>query len=201
MTAIIVKGTFTTIVADPPWPYDTRVNNTRALPAQPIRDGSRLQRPVSDWTYEPMALEEIRGLSVPARKDAHLYLWTTNAFMSEAYEVVAAWGFTPKTIITWGKIKRDTAEPSMKTGYWFRGATEHCIFATRGSSLGKPKVAISTLFLHPRISMHSSKPDAFYTEVVERISPGPYLEMFARNRRDGWTVWGNQIQPREKDDK
>lgn len=186
---------FHTITADPPWPYDTRVNRTRALPAQLVADGSRLMRPVSDWTYEPMPLDDIKSIPVGewAHKDAHLYLWTTNAFMAEAYEVATAWGFTPKTIITWGKVKKgDPTTPSMKSGYYFRGATEHAIFATRGV-LPKPQVAIPTLYLHPRIATHSSKPEAFYTDVVERVSPGPYLEMFARTERPGWVARGDQV--------
>lgn len=186
---------YRTITADPPWPYDTRVKGTRALPAQLVADGSRLMRPVSDWTYEPMALADIAALPVSEWADgnAHLYLWTTNSFMAEAHEVAKVWGFAPKTIITWGKVKKDDpTSPSMKSGYYFRGATEHAIFATRGT-LPKPEVAIPTLYLHPRIARHSSKPEAFYTDVVERVSPGPYLEMFARTERPGWDAWGDQV--------
>lgn len=185
---------FATITADPPWPYDTAVKGTRALPAQLVADGSRLQRPVSDWTYDPMPIEEIKALPVSevALPDAHLWLWTTNAFMREAYEVVDAWGFTPKTILTWGKVKKDDpTTPSMKSGYYLRGATEHAILAVRGRT-PKPQKAVPTLLLTPRIAQHSRKPDEFY-DVVETISPGPYLEMFARRTHDGWSSWGNQL--------
>jgi N6-adenosine-specific RNA methylase IME4 len=79
----------------------------------------------------------------------------------------------------------------MKTGYWFRGATEHVVFAVRGSC-PKPTIALPTAFGYPRISEHSRKPEAFYQRYVERISPGPRLEMFSRTTREGWVVWGNQ---------
>lgn len=141
-----------------------------------------------------MTLEEIGALPVDqlAASNAHLYLWTTNAFICEAHAVARRWGFRPVTIITWGKIKTDIAEPSMKTGFYFRGATEHVVFAVRGSLRLQATRGISTLFLHPR-TPHSVKPDAFFS-LVEECSPGPYLEMFARHPRTGWSVWGNEVQ-------
>lgn len=184
-----------TIVADPPWPYDTRVNGSRALPAQSVKDGTRLQRPVSDWTYDPMPMSEIAGLPVKtiAAKNAHLYLWVTNSFMREGFEVMSEWGFKFTTILTWVKVKRETPlVPSMKSGYWYRGATEHVLFGTRGSC-PKPSLALPTAYIYPRINRHSEKPEPFYTDYVEKVSPAPRLEMFARTRRDGWTSWGNQL--------
>lgn len=183
------------IVADPPWPYDTAVKGTRALPAQTVADGSRLMTPVSSWSYEPMALPDIQALPVGswAAADAHLWMWTTNAFMDEAYDVVRAWGFTPKSILTWGKVKKDDlTSPSMKVGHYLRGATEHAILAVRGRT-PKPSKAVPTLLLTPRLQTHSSKPDEFFTDVAEVISPGPRLEMFARRTRRGWDAWGDQV--------
>jgi N6-adenosine-specific RNA methylase IME4 len=120
----------------------------------------------------------------------HLFLWTTNRFMDEAHDVVRAWGFAPKTILTWTKVHHDNSERvSGKVGYYFRGATEHCLFAVRGSL----RTAVSNLptgFLWPRLP-HSVKPDAFY-DLVEQVSPGPYLELFARRQRLGWDTWGNE---------
>ena len=122
---------------------------------------------------------------------AHLYLWTTNAFMVEAHEVARAWGFEPKTILTWVKLKLDRPEVSMKTGYWYRSATEHIVFGVRGSQrlLGP---AVPTAFLLPRLP-HSEKPEFFY-KLIEEQSPGPYLELFARRLRPGWDSWGNEIE-------
>jgi len=139
-----------------------------------------------------------------AERAAHLYLWTTNAFMVEAHEICRAWGFTPKTILTWGKVHQDDrSRASMKTGYWYRGATEHVVFGVRGSL--RINGARPTLLLWPRVGKHSEKPDAFY-DMVQQASPGPYLEMFARRHRFFWDVWGNESantatleQPRRED--
>jgi N6-adenosine-specific RNA methylase IME4 len=139
-----------------------------------------------------MPMAEIKALPIPADDNAHLYLWTTNAFMREAHEVAEAWGFKPKTIVTWVKTKvADRASVSMRMGYYFRGATEHCLFAVRGKMRLNVR-NLPTAFLWPRIGQHSRKPDAFF-EMVETATPGPYLELFARRARPGWTVWGNEV--------
>jgi N6-adenosine-specific RNA methylase IME4 len=133
--------------------------------------------------YDSMTIEALYDLRPPAERDAHVYLWTTNAFMVEAHQIVRAWGFTPKTICTWGKVQPD-GRPSMKTGHYFRGATEHVIFGLRGRLPFPPEHPTPTLWLWPRLP-HSVKPDAFY-DLVERVSPGPYAELFARRARFGW---------------
>jgi len=138
----------------------------------------------------------MKAMKIPVDDDSHLYLWTTNAFMVEAHELAAAWGFKQKTVLTWGKVKAD-GTPSMKTGYYFRGATEHCLFCVRGS-LRLAVDARPTLYLSERLP-HSVKPEWFY-ELVEECSPAPRLELFARPRsplfpkRDGWDVWGNEVE-------
>jgi len=140
--------------------------------------------------YKPMSMQELMDMPVCAmtEKDAHLYLWTTNAFMVEAHQLARAWGFEPKTIITWGKIQKDDHEKvSMRTGYYFRGATEHCLFCVRGSQ--RLTGTWPTLFLWPRIGTHSQKPEAFI-DMVEQASPGPYLELFSRRHRFNWDVFG-----------
>jgi N6-adenosine-specific RNA methylase IME4 len=138
-----------------------------------------------------MSMEALKGIAVRSHcePNAHLYLWTTNSFMVEAHDLARAWGFTPKTIITWGKVKPD-GTPSMKTGYYYRGSTEHVLFGIRGTMrLSGP--AAPTLRLSPRLP-HSVKPDWFYT-MVEAQSPPSYMELFARNPRLGWRSWGNQV--------
>jgi N6-adenosine-specific RNA methylase IME4 len=112
--------------------------------------------------------------------------------MVEAHEVARAWGFKPKTIITWVKHKKNDPEsPSMKTGYYFRSATEHCLFAVRGSLRLQVSEGIPTWFYHPRLP-HSVKPDLF-RELITRVSYPEYLELFARKAYAGWNVWGNQV--------
>jgi N6-adenosine-specific RNA methylase IME4 len=139
-----------------------------------------------------MTLAEIAAMPVAgvADKDAHLYLWTTNAFMREAHDLAEAWGFKVKTCLTWGKVKAD-GTASMKTGYYFRGATEHCLFCVRGSLRLQGMQGRPTLFLSRRLP-HSVKPEWLYA-LCEECSPGPRLELFARRARPGWTVWGNEV--------
>lgn len=191
---------FTTIVADPPWPY--------ATPGKGPLQSSKEHRPKSfDYSrdgatagsgassrYGLMTMDAIKALGVQrhAADNAHLYLWTTNGFVVEAHEIARAWGFRPITLITWTKVmKDDPTRASMKTGFYFRGATEHVVFAVRGSLKLQTARGVSTAFMHPRTA-HSVKPDAFFS-LVEECSPGPYLELFARRPRTGWAVWGNEV--------
>jgi len=181
---------YRTIVADPPWPYESPGDHLRPTKEQrPNSWDSPLASPGSRKRYGAMSMDEILALRPEAEANAHLYLWTTNGFMDEAYDVARAWGFKPKTILTYGKVQPD-GKPSMKTGYYFRGATEHVLFCVRGSLPLQTDVALPTLWLWPRLG-HSVKPDAFF-DLVEQASPGPYLEMFSRRARLGWEVWGDQ---------
>lgn len=176
---------YRTIVADPPWPYTGEGAPGASAPTISGRMSNSAKLP-----YPTMAVREIAALRPPVCDDAHLYLWTTNGFMDEAYDIARAWGFKPKTILTWTKCHHDDPERvSMKVGYYFRGATEHCLFAVRGS-LRTLANNLPTGYLWPRLP-HSVKPDAFY-DLVEQASPGPYLEMFSRRSRFGWDYWGNE---------
>ena len=177
---------YRTIVADPPWPYDSYKSG---LFARTPKTNGQPSRKTQDTGYPLMSLPELNALQPPAEDNAHLYLWTTNAFMDEAYDVCRAWGFAPKTICTYGKVQAD-GSPSMKTGYYFRGATEHVLFGVRGSLPLQVSEGIPTLWLWPRLP-HSVKPDAFF-DLVEYVSPGPYLELFARRQRLGWDTWGDE---------
>jgi N6-adenosine-specific RNA methylase IME4 len=163
-----MSSKYRTIVADPPWRY-----------------GSAATKADAGKHYETMAVEEIRSIPVEgqAEDDAHLWLWAVNGLMEEAYSVVRAWGFSPITLITWCKT-----QPGV--GYYFRTNTEQCIFATRGKPMVPESKPMASYFIWPR-GAHSSKPDAFY-DVVEQVSPGPYLELFARRARFGWDYWGDE---------
>lgn len=156
---------FGCIAIDPPWRYDNRAT-----------------RGAAEDHYPTMSLDELAALELPAAADSHLYLWTTNPFLHEAFHLLDAWGFTYKTCLTWCK-------PQMGMGNYFRGTTEHVLFGIRGRC---PTLAndIPTHFVADR-TRHSAKPDAFY-DLVERSSPGPRLDMFARTRRLGWYAWGNE---------
>lgn len=183
---VLPAGPFRTVVADPPWPY-----GTGALPHSIKRDGT-VARGVDDMGFGTMSMTDLLDLPVAdvVADDAHLYLWTTNAFMVEAHELARAWGFKPKTILTWVKTHQDDpCRVSMKTGYYFRGATEHVVFGVRGSQPLTTKEGVPTAFLWPRIGKHSVKPAAFF-DLVEKCSPGPFLELFSRSPLLGWESWG-----------
>jgi N6-adenosine-specific RNA methylase IME4 len=182
---------YSTIVADPPWPYADAGSKSTTLPRTVKRNGTAATG-VADLAYSVMPIAQLCAMPVAsiAAKNAHLYLWTTNSFMEEAHRIARAWGFEPKTILTWVKTHQDDpCRVSMKTGYYFRGATEHVVFAVRGSLPLQMDEGVPTAFLWPRIGAHSVKPDAF-GDLVERCSPGPYLELFCRRPRLGWDSWG-----------
>jgi N6-adenosine-specific RNA methylase IME4 len=164
-----VSGIYRTIVADPPWRYASAA--TKA-------DARR--------HYPTMAVEQIAVLPVAhlAAADAHLWLWATNALIEDGYRVVRAWGFSPLTLVTWCK-------PGPGVGHYVRNNTEHCILASRGRPQVPVEKAVSSWYVWPR-RRHSQKPDHFY-DLVEQVSPGPYLEMFSRGRRLLWDVWGDEV--------
>ena len=182
---------YATIVADPPWPYASAESGSFVIP-KPGDQGTH-QRGVETMGFGVMSMADLCALPVAdlAAPNAHLYLWTTNAFMVEAHDIARAWGFKPKTILTWTKVHQDDpSRVSMKTGYYFRGATEHALFCVRGSLPLQCAEGLPTGYLWPRIGKHSVKPAAF-GDLVEKASPGPYVELFARQPRLGWDHWGH----------
>jgi N6-adenosine-specific RNA methylase IME4 len=141
-----------------------------------------------------MTLDEICALPVEnlAASMAHLYLWTPNALLPDALKVMGAWGFSYKANIVWHKIRKDGGSDGRGVGFYFRNVTELLLFGTRGKnartlSPGRSQVNM----MQSRKREHSRKPDEQY-EIIEACSPGPYLELFARGERAGWTTWGNQ---------
>lgn len=181
--------TYKTIVCDPPWDYKNPGEFTTGPTPEARGAGSNAR-------YGRMDLEVLSSLVPPASEDAHLYLWTTNAFICEAHTIAREWGFRPITLCTWVKTTHDSAcehgypKVSARAGYYFRGATEHCLFAVKGKATPKFGEVHPTAWLWPRLP-HSQKPEAFF-DMVERVSPGPYLEMFARRNRLGWHTWGDE---------
>jgi len=137
--------------------------------------------------YPLMTLPEIKSIPVSELADpngCHLWLWTTNASLKQAYEVLEEWGFEAKGILTWVK-------PGIGLGQYLRNATEHLLLGTRGKAPTQFRGQPSWTFA-PKQS-HSTKPEEQYA-IIERMSPGPRLELFARRPRHGWDVWGNEIK-------
>jgi N6-adenosine-specific RNA methylase IME4 len=181
---------YRTIVADPPWDIGD-------MPAfygyeGPRRPEHRAGTGRIALGYETMSVKQITALPVKelSKCDAHLYLWTVNRFVPDAYEIARAWGFTPSTLLVWAKAPR-----GLGPGGAYAITTEFVLFCRRGS-LPPLQRADSTWwqFKRPYENGHivgSRKPDGFL-DVVEQVSPGPYLEMFARRNRLGWDTWGNE---------
>jgi N6-adenosine-specific RNA methylase IME4 len=140
-----------------------------------------------------MTLQEIAALPVGdlAEPDAHLYLWVTNKYVPDGYEIARSWGFRPVTLLTWCK------EPmGIGLGGAFTQTTEFVIFARRGRDVRTTRVdrtwwRWSTRGADGKHSANSTKPDGFL-DMVEQVSPGPYVELFARRARFCWDYWGDQ---------
>jgi N6-adenosine-specific RNA methylase IME4 len=141
-----------------------------------------------------MSLEEIAGLPVPdlALPESHLYLWVPNALVLEGLEVMRRWGFTYKTNLVWYKTRKDGGPDGRGVGFYFRNVTEMVLFGVRGGlrtrAAGRRQVNV---VVEPKRD-HSRKPDRLY-EIIEACSPGPYLELFARSIREGWSQWGDEV--------
>jgi N6-adenosine-specific RNA methylase IME4 len=168
------------IYADPPWKES---------------GGGKIKRG-ADNHYPLMSTDAIVALRYELDKitdgNAHLYLWTTNNFLDDALYVMRAWGFEYKTTITWVKDK-------FGLGQYFRGQTEHCLFGVRGmipykTENGKRQQG-RTFFYAPR-GEHSQKPKEM-RDMIERVSDREgfnKLELFAREKTEGWDVWGNEVE-------
>jgi len=167
--APLPAGPFRVIVADPPWLFQVR--------AEDATHRARVQ-------YPTMTVDEIAALPVAAlaHDDAILWLWTTNAHLEDALGVCRAWGFAPRTVLTWVKDR-------MGMGNWLRGQTEHCILSVRG----RPAVRLTnqTTLLTAPTREHSRKPDAFYA-LVDQLCVGRKLDWYSREPREGWAQYGNE---------
>jgi len=176
-------GRFATILADPPWQFTNRTGKMAP-------EHRRLAR------YSTMTLQEILELPVAqiAAPNAHLYLWVPNALVPEGLEVMKRWGFAYKTNLVWYKVRKDGGPDGRGVGFYFRNVTEVVLFGVRGRmrTLAPGRTQVNLFATRKR--EHSRKPDEQY-DLVEACSPAPYLELFARHRRDGWTQWGNEIAP------
>ena len=164
---------YRTIVADPPWDVDRGPEWASNGPSRPL-------------TYQTMSVEAIAAMPVSTLSDqrAHLYLWTINAYIEDAYDIARHWGFRPSTLLTWCKRPN-----GIGLGGTYSLTTEYVLFCRRGVCPAAERVD-STWWTWPR-GRHSEKPEAFI-DMVERVSPAPRLELFARRNRLGWDTWGNE---------
>jgi N6-adenosine-specific RNA methylase IME4 len=172
---------FGTILVDPPWQFQNRTGKVAP-------EHKRLRR------YRTMTLDEIRAMPVErhAAANAHLYLWCPNALLEDGLSVMRAWGFKYKTNIVWYKVRKDGGPDGRGVGFYFRNVTELLLFGTRGKLRTLKPGRTQVNLLRTRKQEHSRKPREAY-ELIEACSPGGRLELFARERRDGWTQWGDEL--------
>ena len=180
------RSNFKTIIADPPWKYDGFASDPTS--GRDLPDESRQPIKIESLPYPSMTVEEIAALPVAKLADANcrLFLWTTNKYLPDAFGVMKAWGFDYKQTLVW----RKTGNPSPFGG---SVAPNHAEFLLVGTVGNVPVLtrAKSSVIDAPAQRRHSMKPE-YFTDIVEQVSPPPYLELFARRERLGWATWGNE---------
>jgi N6-adenosine-specific RNA methylase IME4 len=187
------RNHFRTIYADPPWHFQSWTNGR-------WKGDGKVFTPAKAPEYHTMSVDQIAALPVAslAAKDCVLLMWGIWSTLPEALRVADAWGFKYKSCaFNWMKADvtqidmfRDSAETQLGLGYWTRQDSEYCLLATRGS----PKKKSSNVHqgIIERRRQHSRKPDCAYSR-IEQLVDGPYLELFARSTRPGWTAWGAEV--------
>ena len=175
-----IEGGFQTVLADPPWRFANRTGKVAP-------EHRRLGR------YGTMGLDEIRALPVGdvTASNAHLYLWVPNALLPDGLAVMEAWGFRYVSNIIWAKRRKDGGPDGRGVGFYFRNVTEPILFGVKGSMRTLAPARSTVNMIETRKREHSRKPDEQY-DLIEACSPGPYLELFARYAREGWSAWGNE---------
>ncbi len=177
---------FGTILADPPWQFTNRTGKMAP-------EHKRLAR------YSTMSTEEICALPIGdyGADPSHLYLWVPNALLPEGLRVMQAWGYNYKSNIVWYKTRKDGGPDGRGVGFYFRNVTELLLFGVRGKNARTREAGRRQVNIIPsRKREHSRKPDEAY-DIIEGCSAGPFLELFARGTRKGWTAWGNQADAYE----
>jgi len=165
------------VVADPPWqPIMAKINSPASGIGAPKASPQR--------HYKTLSVDEIIQFKPPSMKKSHLYLWVINQHIDWGYEVARAWGFEPLQMLSWCK-------PGLGVGR-FQCNTEHVLICRKGSRQGNAFGPTNGTHFSWARGKHSEKPKSFY-DLVEKTSPGPYLEMFARDNRINWDVFGNEL--------
>jgi len=176
-----VDGQFGTILIDPPWRFQNRTGKMAP-------EHRRLHR------YRTMTFEAIAALPVGslAANKSHLYLWCPNALLPEALQIMNAWGFKYKTNLVWYKIRKDGGPDGRGVGFYYRNVTELLLLGVKGHLRTSAPARSQVNIVNTRKQEHSRKPEEFL-RIIERCSPGPHLELFAREKVPGWTQWGDEL--------
>ena len=171
------------IYADPPWKFSSKQ-------LQKYK-GKRFRN--LNYEYETANPKNFENLNIPTNKDCVLFLWTTDAHLVEALRLIKAWGFKYKTVgFIWKKITSKGNQVST-LGAWTMKNCELCLMATKGQMLKYKKVNNIKQLIGAERTNHSKKPNIFAEKIVELFGDLPRLEMFARDKKQGWDVWGNEV--------
>ena len=168
------------IYADPPWQY--KVYSKKGLGRS------------AESHYPTMSLEDIQALPVGelADSDCALFMWTTIPLLKDCFSVMKAWGFDYKTIaFVWIKLNRKSDSLFWGMGHWTRANAELCMLATKGHPKRKSAGVHQVIISH--IEEHSKKPDEARERIIQLVGDLPRVELFARQKTDGWDVWGNEV--------
>lgn len=169
---------YSIIYADPPWSYN---------------DKSKSHGGGAESHYPCMKVEELCALNIPAKKDSVLLLWATYPQLDVALRVIESCGFKYKTVaFTWVKTNKDSSI-YMGMGRYTRANAEICLLATKGKGVSRINASIYNTQLHPR-TKHSEKPKGFRDDIVRLFGDLPRLEMFSREKADGWDAFGNEVE-------
>ena len=163
------------IYADPPWKYDFH----RELKNRPSR------KQIVETHYPTMTLDEIKNINIPSEKNSVLFLWVTSPKLKEGMEVLCDWGFNYVTSIIWDKL-------SMMMGYWLRSQHEIVLIGRKGK-FSPPRLQKSSIVKAKRRG-HSKKPDEMRSIIEEMFPDASRIELFAREKTEGWDVWGNEVE-------
>ena len=177
------KRRYRTIVADPPWAYDD-------VKWPSFTHGGTGPRKEKDMPYATMSVEQIAALPVArmADRDSRLFIWTTNRYLRQTFDVIDAWGFTYVQTLIW----RKTGNPSPFSGSVAPQHHEFLLVGKRGAPEILEKLTTSVIDAPAAIFGHSAKPECFL-DLIEQVSPEPRVELFARRARMfGWDYWGNE---------
>lgn len=169
-----LKGLYDVISIDPAWNYEGENKNTTSYDA----NGRRVANP-----YPEMSTQEIKNINLPLMEDAVVFLWTTHKFLPDAFDILRSWELDYKATLVWNKEK-------IGMGAWFRMQCEFCLVGIKGKPYWNNTI-YRDIMNEPR-RQHSRKPDVFF-DMVDKITLGRKLEYFSREKREGWEVFGNDI--------
>jgi N6-adenosine-specific RNA methylase IME4 len=177
---------FGTVLLDPPWRFTNRTGKVAP-------EHRRLAR------YETLSFDDLGRLPIGglARPASHIYLWCPNALLPEGLRLLEKWGFTYKTNLVWYKVRKDGGPDGRGVGFYFRNVTEMVLFGVKGGLRTLAPGRRQTNIIVHRKREHSWKPPTLH-KIIEDCSPGPFVELFARERRHGWEQWGDQVDSYEE---